>query len=170
MTYVVPSTSIHSRLTPLQGIPNETEYPLLSPSTPLARSPPHVLRSPPNEAILISVSQPIYSPAGLPLASFATDVDYTASSADVTPLVQTATLRSNLTSPHLAVMSPFSDVFELTQSQISEAEIVGAGSGSEDGVFSVPSSMSSVAADEDDNDSLGSGESWHNIRDDFSRS
>lgn len=80
-------------------------------------------------------------------------------------------LQSNLTSPQLSGSSPFSDVFELAQSQISEAEIVRVGSGSEDEVFSVPSSVSSVtAADDDDGDSLGSGDSWHDIRNDFSRS
>jgi len=150
------------------GIPNEVEFPLLSPSTPLARSPPRSLRSPPNET---TFSYPIFSPAELPLASFATDVDYTASSVDATPLVQSAMLQSNLTSPRLTVTSPFSDVFELAQSQISEVEMVRAGSESEDEVLSVPSSMSSVTAtDEDDHDSLGSGESWHDIRNDFSRS
>lgn len=114
------------------------------------------------------LSQPISSPAALPLASFATDVDYTASSVDVTPIVQNAMLQSNLASPQLTMMSPFSDVFELAQSQISEVDIV---SGSEDEAFSVPSSMSSVTAtDEDDHDSLGSGESWHDIRNDISRS
>ena len=80
-------------------------------------------------------------------------------------------LQSNLTSPQLTGMSPFSDVFELAQSQISEVEIIRPGSESEDEVFSVPSSISSVTAiEEDDNDSLGSGESWHDIRHDFSRS
>lgn len=80
-------------------------------------------------------------------------------------------LHSNLSSPQLSGASPFSDVFELAQSQISEAEIVRPGYGSEDEVLSVPSSMSSVTAtDEDDNDSLGSGESWHDIRNDLSRS
>ncbi|KAF9647827.1 hypothetical protein BDM02DRAFT_3187653 [Thelephora ganbajun] len=150
-------------------IPTGVDYPLLSPSTPLARSPPHVLRPPLSEATPIHLSRPLSSPAALPipnLASFATDVDYTASSVDVTPLAQTAVLQSNLTSPQLTATSPFSDVFELTQSRISELEIVHAGSGSDDEVFSVSSSMSSVTAtdDEDDNDFLGSGESWHNIR------
>jgi len=149
---------IHSRLTSLQGIPNEVDYPLLSPSTPVPRSPPHVLRSPLNEVPN--------------LASFATDVDYTASSVDATPLAETAVLQSNLTSPQFTVTSPFSDVFELAQSRISEPEIVRAGSGSDDEVLSVPSSMSSVTAtdDEDDGDSLGSGESWHDIRNEVNRS
>jgi hypothetical protein len=121
------------------------------------------------------LSQPLSSPPALPipnLASFATDVDYTASSVDVTPLAQTAVLQSNLTSPQLTATSPFSDVFELAQSRISEPEIVRAGSGSDDEVLSVPSSMSSVTAtdDEDDDDSLGSGESWHDIRHEVNRS
>jgi len=114
-------------------------------------------------------SQQFSSPGALPipnLASFATDVDYTASSVDVTPLAQTAVLQSNLTSPQFSITSPFSDVFELAQSRISEPEIVRVGSGSDDEVLSVPSSMSSVTAtdEEDDNDSFGSGESWHDIR------
>lgn len=171
MTCVVPLMLIHSQSTFFQRIPNEVEYPLLSPSTPVPQSPPHVLGSPSNEDIPIPLQHPISSPAALPLASFATDVDYTASSIDVTPLVQTAMLQSNLTSPQLTGMSPFSDVFELAQSQISEVEIIRPGSESEDEVFSVPSSISSVTAiEEDDNDSLGSGESWHDIRHDFSRS
>jgi hypothetical protein len=121
------------------------------------------------------LSQPHSSPPALPilnLASFATDVDYTASSVDVTPLAQTVVLQSNLTSPQLTATSPFSDVFELAQSRISEPEIVRAGSGSDDEVLSVPSSMSSVTAtdDEDDNDSLGSGESWHDIHHEVNRS
>lgn len=115
------------------------------------------------------LSQSLSSPAALPisnLASFATDVDYTASSVDVTPLAQTAVLQSNLTSPQTTSISPFSDVFELTQSRVSELEIVRIGSESDDEVLSDPSSMSSVTAadDEDDSDSLGSGESWHDIR------
>ena len=90
---------------------------------------------------------------------------------EVTPLVQTALLQSNLTSPELTATSPFSDVFELAQSRISEPEIVRAGSGSDDEVFSIPSSVSSVTAtdDEDDNESFGSGESWHDIRNELSR-
>jgi len=152
------------------GIP-DVEYPLLSPSTPVPRDPPHVLGSPPNETTQMPPSQPIFSPAALPLASFATDVDYTASSVDATPLAQSTTLQSNLTPPQLTGLSPFSDFFELAQSQISEVEIVHAGSWSEDEVLSVPSSVSSVTAtDEDDDDSLGSGESWHDIRNGFSRS
>ena len=123
----------------------------------------------------MSLSQPLSSPTSLSipnLASFATDVDYTASSVEVTPLAQTAVLQSNLTSPQLTVMSPFSDVFELAQSRISELEVVRAGSGSDDEAFSVPSSISSVTAtdDEDDIDSLGSGESWHDIRNEVNRS
>jgi len=120
--------------------------------------------------------QPLSSPAALSipnLASFATDVDYTASSVDVTPLAQTAVLlQSNLASPQLTATSPFSDVFELAQSRVSEPEMVRAGSGSDDDVLSVPSSMSSVTAtdDEDDNDSLGSGGSWHDIRNEVHRS
>lgn len=163
---------IHLRLTFLQSIPHEVNYPLLSPSTPLAKSPPRVLRSPPN----MRLSQSHSSPTALPipnLASFATDVDYTASSLDVTPLAQTMVLQSNITSPQLTATSPFSDVFELAQSRISEPEIIrGAGSGSDDEVLSVSSSMSSVTAtdDEDDNDSLGSGESWHDIRNEVNRS
>ena len=91
---------------------------------------------------------------------------------DVTPLAQTALLQSNLTSPQLTATSPFSDVFELAQSRVSEPEIVRAGSGSDDDVFSAPSSMSSVTAtdDEDDNDSFGSGDSWHDIRNEVNRS
>ena len=121
------------------------------------------------------LSQSLSSPVSLSipnLASFATDVDYTASSVDATPLVQTATLQSNITSPRLTATSPFSDVFELAQSRISEPEILRAGSGSDDEVFSVPSSMSSATAtdDEDDNDSLGSGEGWHDIRNEVNRS
>jgi hypothetical protein len=93
------------------------------------------------------LSRPHSSPPGLPipnLASFSTNVDYTTSSVDVTPLAQTAVLQSNLTSPQLTATSPFSDVFELAQSRISEPEIVRAGSGSDDEVLSVPSSMSSA--------------------------
>jgi len=166
---------IHSRLTFLQRISSEVDYPILSPSTPLARSPPHVLRSPLNEGTPIHLSQSLSPPAALlipNLASFATDVDYTASSVDVTPLAQTAVLQSNLTSPQLTAISPFSDVFELAQSQISELETVRTGSGSDDEALSVPSSMSSVTAtdDEDDSDSLGSGESWHDIRDEVAGS
>ena len=121
------------------------------------------------------LSQPISPPVSLSipnLASFTTDIDYTASSVDVTPLAQTAVLQSNLTSPQLTAISPFSDVFELAQSRISEPEIVRVGSGSDDEVLSVPSSMSSVTAtdDEDDNDSLGSGESWHDIRNEVNTS
>jgi len=120
------------------------------------------------------LSQPLSPPMALPipnLASFATDVDYTASSMEVTPLVQTAVLQSNLTSPGLTATSPFSDVFELAQSRISEPEMVRVGSGSDDEVFSVPSSVSSITAtdDEDDNDSFGSGESWHDIRNELNR-
>ena len=121
------------------------------------------------------LAQSLSSPTALPipnLASFATDVDYTASSVDVTPLVETAVLQSNLTSPQLTATSPFSDVFELAQSRISEPEIVRASSGSDDEIFSVPSSMSSVTAtdDEDEDDSLGSGDSWHDIRNEVNRS
>ena len=175
MTYVSPPLLVHSRLIFLQRIPYDVDYPLLSPSTPVPRSPPHVLRSPLNAATPMSISQSLSSPAALPipnLASFANDVDYTASSVDVTPLVQTTILQSNLTSPQLTATSPFSDVFELAQSRISEPEIVRAGSGSDDEILSVPSSMSSVTAtdDEDDGDSFGSGESWHDIRDEVSRS
>lgn len=156
----------------LQRVPNEVDFPLLSPN--IAMSPPHIQRSLRNETAPMRLSQSLSSPTALPipnLASFATDVDYTASSVDVTPLVQTAALQSNLTSPGLTATSPFSDVFELAQSRISEPEIVRAGSGSDDEVFSVPSSMSSVTAtdDEDDNDSLGSGGSWHDIRNEFNR-
>lgn len=158
-----------------QRIPNGVDYPLLSPNTPVAKSPPYVLRSSLNETTSIRLSQPLSSPAALPisnLASFATDVDYTASSVDVTPLAQTAVLQSNLTSPQLTATSPFSDVFELAQSRASELEIVRAGPGSDDEIFSAPSSISSVTAtdDEDDNDSLGSGESWHDIRNEINRS
>lgn len=161
MTCVVYLIPTYSRLTPVQGIPNELDHSLLSPNMPLVRSPPHVAA--------------LSSPASLSipnLASFATDVDYTASSVDVTPLAQTSVLQSNLTSPQFSVTSPFSDVFELAQSRISEPDVVRASSGSEDGVFSAPSSVSSVTAtdDEDDNDSLGSGESWHEIRHEFNRS
>lgn len=168
------SRFIDSRLTFLQRIPTEADYPLLSPSTPIARSPPQALRSPPYEVAPMRPLQTLSSPAALSipdLASFATDVDYTASSVDVTPLAQTAVLQSNLTSPQLTAASPFSDVFELAQSRVSEPEIVRAGSGSDDEVLSVPSSMSSVIAtdDEDDNDSLGSGESWHDIRNEVNR-
>ena len=175
MTYVSPLAFVHSRLTFLQRIPYEVDYPLLSPSTPVARSPQRVLRSPLDEAIPTRPSQLLSSPTSLSipnLASFATDVDYTASSVDVTPLAQTAVLQSNLTSPQLTATSPFSDVFELAQSRISEPEIVRAGSGSDDEILSVPSSMSSVTAtdDEDDNDSFGSGESWHDIRNEINRS
>jgi len=156
-------------------IPDEVDYPLLFPSTPVPRSPPHILRPPLNEPTPMHLSQSLSSPTALPipnLASFATDVDYTASSVDVTPLAETAVLQSNLTSPQLTATSPFSDVFELAQSRISEPEIVRAGSGSDDEVFSVPSSVSSVTAtdDEDDDDSLGSGESWHDIRNEVNRS
>lgn len=152
-------------------IPNEVEYPVLSPSTPLARSPPYAPSLPPNQTTPIRFPQ---SPESLQirgLASFAADVDYTASSVDVTPLVQTALLQSD-PSPQLTAMSPFMDDFELAQSQISEAEVVRTGSGSDDDVFSVPSSMSSVTAtdDEDDNDSFGSGESWHDLRHEIHRS
>jgi len=169
------SRSINSRLTFLQRIFTEADYPLLSPSTPVARSPPHFLGSPPNEVAPMRLSQHLSSPASLSiphLASFATDVDYTASSVDVTPLAQTAVLQSNLTSPQLTETSPFSDVFELAQSRVSEPEIVRAGSGSDDEVLSIPSSMSSVTAtdDEDDNDSLGSGGSWHDVRNEVNRS
>ena len=156
------SDPIYSRLTSFQRIPN-VDYPLLSPSsTPLARSPPQVLRSPPDEATSMRLLSPPAALSIFNLASFATDVDYTASSVDVTPLVQTPVLPSNLT-------SPFSDVFELAQSRVSEPRV---GSGSDDEVFSVPSSMSSVTAtdDEDDNDSIGSGESWHEIRNEVNRS
>jgi len=154
-------------------VPNEVEYPFLSPSTPLARNPPHIPdRSLPNEVTPINYPQSLSSPAALPipdLATFATDVDYTASSLDVTPLAQTASLQSNVTSPQLSAASPFSDAFELTQSQLSE--VVRADSGSDDDDFSVPSSVSSITAtdDEDDNDSLGSGESWHDIRNELNR-
>lgn len=155
-------------------IPNEVEYPVLSPSTPLARSPPYAPSLPPNQTTPIRPPQSLSSPDSLQirnLASFAADVDYTASSVDVTPLVQTALLHSD-SSPQLTAMSPFVDDFELAQSQISEAEVVRAGSGSDDDVFSVPSSMSSVAAtdDEDDDDSFGSGESWHDLRHELHRS
>lgn len=83
-------------------------------------------------------------------------------------MVKPAILQSTLTSPKPPGSPPFSDVFELAQFQISEAEIVGAGSGSEDEAFSVVSSMSSFTAedDDDDNDFFGSGGSWHDTRDD----
>lgn len=169
-----PSDAHPSRLTSLQRIPNEVEYPVLSPSTPLARSPPYVPSLPPNQTTPIRLPQSLSSPESLQihnLASFAADIDYTASSVDVTPLAQTALLQSD-PSPQLTVMSPFTDVFELAQSQISEAEAARTGSGSDDDVFSVPSSVSSVTAtdDEDDNDSFGSGESWHDLRNELHRS
>ena len=80
---------------------------------------------------------------------------------DVTPLAETAVLQSNLTSPQFTVTSPFSDIFELAQSQISEPETMHAGSGLGNKVLPVLSSMSSVTAtdDEDHDNSLGSGES-----------
>lgn len=173
MTYVLPPILVHLRLTLPQRVPNEVNYPLLFPNTPVPRNPPHILRPPLNEGTSIRLSQSLSSPTSLlipNLASFATDVDYTASSVDVTPLVQTAVLQSNLTSPRLTATSPFSDVFELAQSRISEPEIVRAGS--DDEVFSVSSSMSSVTVtdDEDDDGSLGSGESWHDIRNESNRS
>ncbi|KAF9779421.1 hypothetical protein BJ322DRAFT_349948 [Thelephora terrestris] len=159
-------------------IPDEVDYPLLSPSTPLARSPPHAIWSPPHEGAPLHPPQPLSTPATLhipDLATFATDVDYTASSVDVTPLVQTAELESNLTSPQFTITSPFSDVFELAQSQISEVGIARAGSGSDDELVSLPSSMSSVSSvsatdDEDDDGSFGSGGSWHDIRNEIRRS
>jgi len=94
-------------------------------------------------------SQPLSSPAALlipDLVSFATGIDHTASSVNVTSLAQTAVLQSILTSPQLTATSPFSDAFELAQSRVSEPEIMRASSGSEDKVISVPSSMSSVTA------------------------
>lgn len=175
MMYVPPPIPSVRAIDVPQRIPNEANYPLLSPNTAFARSPPPVLRSFPNEGAPTRPSQPLASPASLSipnLASFDIDVDYTASSVDVTPLAQTAVLQSNLTSPQLTAMSPFSDVFELAQSRVSEPEMLRAGSGSDDEVLSVASSMSSVTAtdDEDDNDSLGSGGSWHDIRNEVNRS
>ena len=161
----VPPT-FNSRLTFAKGIPNEVEYPLLSPSTPLTRNPPQVLSSFLNENTLV---QPLFSPVALPipnLATFPTDVDYTASSVNSTPPAQSATSQSNFTSPQLTTSSPFSDVFELAQSQVSEVEILRPGSGSDDEVLSTPSSVT-VTDDDYDNDSLGS---WHDIRNEITRS
>ena len=170
MRCVDPLMPIRPWLMLLQRIPNDVEYPLLSPSTPLARSPPHVLRPHPNETTPIPLSPPVFSPAALPLASFAIDVDYTESSVDGTPPAQIGMLQSEFTSPQLTVASPFSDDFELARSQISEVEISRPGPGSDDEVFSAPSSMSSATAtDDDDDDSLGSEESWHDIRNELSR-
>lgn len=157
MKYVLFPMPNHLRLTFPQRVPYEVDHPIITPSTPVANSPPHVLRSPTYDNIPMRLSQPPSSPAALSipdLASFATDIDYTASSVDVTPLTQTGVLQSNLTSPQFTVTSPFSDIFELAQSRISETEIARANSGSDD---------------EDDNDSLGSGESWHDIRNEVNR-
>jgi len=138
------SRCINPRLTFLRRIPTKADYPLLSPSTPIPRIPPHILRFPPNE-LPMCPSQPLSSLA--------------ASSIPARVLChghQTAALQSNLTSPQLTPTSPFLDVFKLAQSRVSKPEIMRAGSGSDD--------------DEGDNNSLGSGESWHGIRNGINRS
>jgi len=110
------------------------------------------------------------------LASFASDVDMTASIYQ-TPVTEERAFLSNASSPHVVVVSPFSDPLSLsqTQSHRSDGDFLSAAAserGDVDSFYSglsspVPSSLSSVTEGDSDSDdgSDRSDDSWAEIED-----